>query len=150
VAEVILGDSAPHAVARAREAVLATLERLLPYVERHYLVIDSPHDGRPLWDFRSGGRKDVRREAFGATGGSAYAEPMQARWRVDPPVFHGLGGEAIRTPLAGSFAVGPSALPALGQEGELLAARSAARLVTRTDRRRERMRREMWNKIELG
>jgi hypothetical protein len=27
---------------------------------------------------------------------------------------------------------------------------SAARLVTRTDRRRERMRREMWNKIELG
>jgi len=45
--------------------------------------------------------------------------------------------------------VGPSALPALGQEGELLAAWSAARLVTRTDKRRERMRREMWNTIEL-
>jgi hypothetical protein len=41
-------------------------------------------------------------------------------------------------------------LPALGQEGELLAAWSAARLITRTDRRKEQMRREMWSKIELG
>jgi hypothetical protein len=46
--------------------------------------------------------------------------------------------------------VGPSALPALGQEGEVLAALGAARLITRTDRRKERMRREMWSKIELG
>jgi hypothetical protein len=31
-----------------------------------------------------------------------------------------------------------------------LAAWGAARMVTRTDKRRERMRREMWSKIELG
>ena len=81
---------------------------------------------------------------------SLGAEPMAARWRVDPPTFYGLGAEPIRTPLGGAFILGPSALPALGQEGELLAAWSAARLITRTDKRKERMRREMWSKIELG
>jgi hypothetical protein len=122
---------------------------LLPYIDRHYLVVDSPHDGRPLWDFRSGARKEVSRASLRATGGSLEPEPMGARWRVDPPAFHGLGGEPLRTPLGGAFVVGPSALPALGQEGELLAAWSVARLITRTDRQKERMRREMWSKIEL-
>jgi hypothetical protein len=150
VAEAMIVDGELPELEGAREAVLATLEQLLPYIEKHYLVIDSPHDGRPLWDFRSGERKEVRRAAVRATGGSIDSEQMAARWRVDPPSFHGLAGEPIRTPLAGALAVGPATLPALGQEGELLAALSAARLVTRTDRRRERMRREMWNKIELG
>lgn len=150
VAEAMIVEGEPPGADETREAVLATLERLLPFIERHYLVIDSPHDGRPLWDFRSGERKEVRRAALRTTGGSIDPEPMAARWRVDPPSFHRLAGEPIRTPLAGALAVGPATLPALGQEGELLAAWSAARLVTRTDRRRERMRREMWNKIELG
>jgi hypothetical protein len=75
---------------------------------------------------------------------------MTPRWHVDVPGFYGLGAEPIRTPLAGAFVVGPSALPTLGQEGELLAAWSAARLITRTDKRKERMRRDMWSKIELG
>ncbi len=142
------GDSLP--LERAREAVLEVIESLLPFIQRHYFVIDSPHDGRPLWDFRSGARKEVDRAALRASGGSLDAEPMTARWRIDPPTFYGLGAEPIRTPLAGAFILGPSALPALGQEGELLAAWSAARLITRTDRRKERMRREMWSKIELG
>ena len=142
------GDSLP--IERAREAVLEVIESLLPFIEKHYLIVDSPHDGRPLWDLRSGTRKEVDRAALRAGGGSLDAEPMAARWRVDPPTFYGLGAEPIRTPLGGAFILGPSALPALGQEGELLAAWSAARLITRTDRRKERMRREMWSKIELG
>jgi phytoene dehydrogenase-like protein len=150
VAEAIIVEGATLPVSEAREAVLATIELMLPFVERHYLVVDSPHDGRPLWDFRSGERKEIRRAALRTAGASIDPEPMSACWRVDPPSFHGLAGDPIRTPLGGAFAVGPSVLPALGQEGELLAAWSAARLVTRTDRRRERMRREMWNKIELG
>jgi hypothetical protein len=92
----------------------------------------------------------VDRGALRATGGLLDAEPMTARWHVEPASFHGLAAEPIRTPLAGAFVVGPSALPALGQEGELLAAWSAARLITRTDRRKERMRRDMWSKVELG
>jgi hypothetical protein len=85
-----------------------------------------------------------------ATGGSLDAEPMAACWNVQPSNFYGLAAEPIRTPLAGAFVVGPSALPALGQEGELLAAWSAARMITRTDRLKEQMRRDMWSKVELG
>jgi hypothetical protein len=150
VAEAALPEAASLPIARAREAVLETVESLLPYVERHYLIVDSPHDGRPLWDFRSGTRRDIGRASLRSTGGSLEPEPMAARWRVDPPTFHGVAGEPLRTPLEGAFVVGPSTLPMLGQEGELLAAWSAARLITRTDRRKERIRREMWRKIELG
>ncbi len=134
----------------AREAVLRTLEHFLPFVERHYLVVDSVHDGRPLWDYRSGVRREVDRPNLRASGGSIDAEPMVARWNVDPPSFHGLGGEPLRAPLGNACITGRTALPALGQEGELLAAWGAARIITRTDRRKERMRREMWSKVELG
>jgi phytoene dehydrogenase-like protein len=150
VAEAAIAEGTSLPVARAREAVLAAIESLLPYIERHYLMVDSPHDGRALWDFRAGKRAEIDRAGLRATGGSLEPEPMTARWHIDPHKFHGFGAEPLRTPLAGAFVVGPSTLPALGQEGELLAAWSAARLVTRTDRRRERVRREMWNKIELG
>ncbi len=150
VAEAAFPEGSPLPLAVAREAVLAAIESLIPFVERHYLVVDSPNDGRPLWDFRSGTRKDVDRAALRATGASLDAEPMATRWHVEPPGFYGLAAEPLRTPLAGAFVVGPSALPALGLEGELLAAWSAARMITRTDHKRERMRREMWSKIELG
>jgi hypothetical protein len=150
VAEAAFDAGSALPVTRAREAVLAAIESLLPFVERHYLIVDSPHDGRPLWDYRSGKRKDVGRAALRGTGGSLDAEPMAARWYIQPPSFHGLAAEPIRTPLGSAFVVGPSTLPALGQEGELLAAWSVARLITRTDKRKERMRREMWSKVELG
>jgi phytoene dehydrogenase-like protein len=150
IAEAACPDASSLPMDRAREVVLATIESFLPFIDRHYLIIDSPHDGRPLWDLRSGTRKEVDRAALRSSGGSLDAEAMSARWRVDAPGFHGLAAEPIRTPLGGAFILGPSALPALGQEGELLSAWSAARLITRTDRRKERMRREMWSKIELG
>ncbi len=150
VAEALLVEGASLPLSRAREAVLGAVEGVLPFVRRHLLVVDSPHDGRPLWDYRSGRRTEVDRGALRASGGSVDAEPMAARWHVDPPGFHGLGAEPIRAPLAGALVVGPSVLPALGQEGELLAAWGAARIVTRTDKRRERMRRHMWSKVELG
>jgi glycine/D-amino acid oxidase-like deaminating enzyme len=150
VAEATLAEGSPLSLSRAREAVLATVESLLPFIERHYLIVDSPNDGRPLWDFRSGARVEIDRAVLRGSGGSLDAEPMAARWRIEAPSFYGLAAEPIRTPLAGAFVVGPSVLPALGLEGELLAAWSAARLITRTDRRREKMRREMWSKIELA
>jgi hypothetical protein len=150
VAEALFHEATMPPLTRAREAVLETLESLLPFIERHYLVVDSPHDGLPLWDFRSGARRDVGRASVRAGGASLEPEPMPARWRIDPPRFYGMAAEPLRTPLEGAYVVGPSALPSLGQEGELLAAWSVARLITRTDRRKERMRREMWRKIELG
>ena len=56
----------------------------------------------------------------------------------------------MRVPLNRAFLAGATVMPALGQEGQLLAAWSAARIITRTDRGKERMRREMWSKVELS
>jgi hypothetical protein len=154
LAEALLGDASPHAtpldLGEAREGVLDTVEQFLPFVERHYILVDSPHDGRPLWDFRSGRRVQVDRAQLRGWGASLEPEPMIPRWRIEPRTLGGLAGEPIRMPLPGAFGVGRTTLPALGQEGELLAAWGAARLITRTDRRKEKMRREMWSKVELG
>ncbi|MEO6419971.1 MAG: phytoene dehydrogenase, partial [Polyangiaceae bacterium] len=149
IAEAIL-ESTALALPDARARVLGSVERFLPFIERHYLLVDSPHDGRPLWDLRSGKRKDVDRTRLRSGGGSLEAEPMIPLWEAEPAQLHGLAGEPLRTPLNGAFVVGRTTLPALGQEGELLAAWGAARMITRTDRRKEKMRREMWSKVELG
>jgi hypothetical protein len=119
-------------------------------VERHYVLVDSPHDALPLYDYSGGSRVLVDRALLRAGGGSPDPEPMIPQLAIEPTSLFGLGGEASRTPLGGAYVVGRSTLPALGQEGELLAAWGAARVITRTDRRKERMRRELWSKIELG
>lgn len=162
VAETILAEGA--SLSRAREEVLATLIEFLPFVEKHALVCDSPHDGRPLWDFRKATPGDpqvgpaswalraqsVDRARLRVTGGSLEPEPMVPRFTVTPSQLHGLAGEPIRTALGNVFVTGKSTLPALGQEGELLAAWGVARVITRTDRRKEKMLREMWSKVELS
>lgn len=162
VAETLLPDGA--SLDRAREDVLGAVLEYLPFVERHLLICDSPHDGRPLWDFRDAGGSETRvgnaplslkahlvdRARLRAFGGSLEAESMIPRFRVTPPQLRGLAGEPIRTSLANVFCTGKSTLPALGQEGELLAAWGVARVITRTDRRKEKMLREMWSKVELS
>jgi hypothetical protein len=132
----------------AREHLLASLSRELPFLARHLRVLDSPHDGRPVWIWDRGERREVERSRL--EGGSLAPEPMRAQWSVSPAGWLGLGGEPVRGPVERTLLVGPTVLPALGQEGELLAAWSAARLVTRSDRHRERVRRAMWSKVEIG
>jgi hypothetical protein len=163
VAEALLDTEKPD-VSRAREEILATLMDLLPFVERHLVLVDSAHDGRPLWDFRNPNAADVTvgdkslglkaqavdRPRLRSSGGSLEPEPMVPRFSVVRPALEGLAGEAIRTPLGNVFVTGKSVLPALGQEGELLAAWGVARVITRTDRRKEKMLREMWSKVELS
>jgi phytoene dehydrogenase-like protein len=150
----------PH----AREDMLGTVMDFLPFIEKHLVLVDCPHDGRPLWDFRSvtGGDTRIGDKSWGlrarmvdrarlrVTGGSLEPEPMVPRFRVTPPQLEGLAGEPIRTALGNVFVTGRSVLPALGQEGELLAAWGVARVITRTDRRKEKMLREMWSKVELS
>lgn len=162
VAEAIFDAGA--SLERAREAVLETVCAHLPFVERHLLVVDSPHDGRPLWDFRNAGPRDrevaapvvgrraelVDRVRLRAFGGSVDAEPMVPRFRSHDLELAGLAGEPLRTSLGNVFVTGRSTLPALGQEGELLSAWGVARIITRTDRRKEKMLREMWSKVELS
>jgi hypothetical protein len=162
VAEAILpepGEAAPgvtsmpwpggRADLRARQAVLATLRDHFPFLDAHALVIDSPHDGGALVDARGGAAREIDRATFRATGASLEAEPAEPLYRPWSDGFAGICGESVRSPLERLLAVGPTVVPALGLEGELMAAWGAARIVTKSDRRRERMRREMWSKIEL-
>jgi hypothetical protein len=88
----------------------------------------------------------VERVHVPQTGSSG--ETMQKLWTIEPRGFLDLAGEPVRGPIPGTYLVGSTVLPALGQEGELLAAWSAARLITRSDKNRQKMRRQMWSKIE--
>jgi phytoene dehydrogenase-like protein len=133
----------------AREQLLEALRAPFPFIDRHIVALDSPNDGRPLWSFE-GGSAPREIERINLQGASSTAEPMAVQWRIDGGSYLALSGEPVRGPIGRTLLVGPTVLPALGQEGELLAAWSAARLVTRADGQRERMRRAMWNKVELG
>jgi phytoene dehydrogenase-like protein len=154
VAEMLIEETSPReideALETARARVMTTLESFFPFYERHVVVADSPHDGLPVWDQRTGSRVHVDRSLLTRAGVSASAEPMQPLYAIEPASLSGLAGEMLRAPLGNAFVVGRSAMPSLGQEGELLAAWSVARIITRTDGKKERMRREMWSKIELG
>lgn len=134
---------------RARERVLATVRAHFPFLDGHLLVVDSPHDGGPILDGREGGMRAVPRTEVRSTGGSRDAEPAEPLYSLPRDAFAGLCGESVRTGLEGLLTVAPSVMPTLGPEGELVAAWGAARLVTKTDPKRERMRRELWSKIEL-
>lgn len=146
VAEALLPARGALTLLEARDAVLSTLGEQLPFLARALSLVDSTHDGLPLWDFRSGARREVERAHL--DGASAAAEPMERLWTVEPSGYLELAGEPVRGPVPGTYLVGKTVLPGLGQEGELIAAASAARVITGKDRRRQRMRRQMWSKIE--
>jgi phytoene dehydrogenase-like protein len=148
VAEMLLHDRGPPDLGEARQAVLDVLLDELPFLERHLVVVDSVHDGLPVWVYEGQRRRSVDRAAL--KGAALGTEPMVRKLEVDPPGYLGVGGEPIRGPVSRSLLVGRSVLPGLGQEGQLLASWGAARLVTRSDRQKERMRRDMWSRIELG
>lgn len=147
-AETLLPRRGPLTLLEAREAVLATLTSQFPFLERHLVVVDSPHDGLPLYDYSRGSRREIDR--IHVTEAGPGAEPMAWSWSVEPPGYLDLGGEPVRGPVPNTYLVGRTVMPGLGQEGELLAAWSAARIITRRDRRRQKMRRQMWSKIETG
>lgn len=153
VLETLLPAHGSLALLDVREAILKTVARYLPFVERHILALDSTHDGRPL-RYRGAGDaaespplREMDRVHLKETWGTA--EPMQPRFR---PVegYLGLSAEPLRGPVPGTFLVGPSVLPSLGQEGEMLAAQSVVRILTKKDRQRQKLRKRLWTKIETS
>lgn len=148
VAEALIPKRGTPSLLEARESILSTVYDELPFLSEHVVLVDSPHDGLPLYDHTTGVRREIDR--IHVTETSPGAEPMRWLWAADPPGFLGLAGEPVRGPIPGTYLVGSTVLPALGQEGQLLAALSAARIITRGHGTRQRMRREMWTKIETG
>lgn len=148
VAEILMPTPGTLAISEARGVMLDILRTHLPFLDRHLVVADSTHDGLPVWVWRDGKRTNVdRMETRNTLRGP---EPMVPLLSVEPPGSMGLAGEPVRGPIDRTFLVGRSVLPSLGQEGEILAACSVAKLITKSDRRRARMRRDMWSRIEFG
>ncbi|HTJ80282.1 MAG TPA: phytoene dehydrogenase [Polyangiaceae bacterium] len=145
VAELLLPDHGALPLTDARAFVLRAVLEELPFLDRHLVVVDSPHDGLPVWCFAPH-RRDLDRASFGLPA----QEPMLRQLEVDPPGYLGLAGEPVRGPIEKTLLLGRSVLPGLGQEGELLAAWAAAKLVTKSDRRKAMMRRDMWTRMEFG
>lgn len=126
-----------------RERLLGSLGELVPFLGKHVLLVDSPHDGRPPQDMVHGSEPEP-------------TEPWSRGPRTMRPVYgypvtSGLGVCAlpVRTPIKRLLLCNDQVVPGLGQEGELLAAWSAARVVTRSDRKKELMRRGRWTKAEI-
>lgn len=132
-----LVDAGDAALRRVRPRVVAALGRVVPFLDRHALRVESPHDGlAPEGPAVEG---DAR---------PAPAEPMEALEEFTAPGFLGLCGHPLRGDVERLLLPGRQAVPALGAEGELLAALSAARIVTRSDPSKERLRVELWSRVE--
>jgi phytoene dehydrogenase-like protein len=147
-AEILLPLRGPLTLLEAREAILATLREHLPFYERHLVAVDSAHDGLPLWLYEQGTRKEIDRVHLRES--LPQGEPMSFQWTIEPRGYLEVGGEPLRGPVAGTYLVGSSVLPGLGQEGELLAAFSVAKIVAKTYGGHQRMRQRMWSRIETS
>jgi phytoene dehydrogenase-like protein len=148
VAELLIPLQGTLRLRDARQLVLTVLRFHFPFLDEHLLLVDSTHDGLPAHEYTQGQRRDIDRAELPEC--STRAETMDRRWAVRPPGLLDIAGEPLRGPIAGSYLVGKTVLPGLGQEGELLAAWSVARLLTKKDSTRQRRRRQMWTKIETG
>jgi hypothetical protein len=136
-------EDGSHHLATARERVLAAVAPLVPFVGRHVLLVDSPHDGRDAQDV-------VGQRLL----------PSDAPWDRGPatmPVIYGypaktalgLGGLPVRTPIKRLLLCNEQNVPGLGMEGLFLAAWSTARAIQKADRKKEWMRRGRFSKVEM-
>ncbi|MDH5493485.1 MAG: hypothetical protein OEY14_16140, partial [Myxococcales bacterium] len=126
-----------------RERVLDSLGELMPFLTRHLHLLDSPHDGRPPRDVREGVDLGI---AEPWTRGPAMMQAIHAH-----PVRGALGVCAmpVRMPIRRLLLCGRQVVPGLGMEGRLLAAWSAARIVTKADPRKEWMRGSLWSRLDI-
>lgn len=126
----------------AREHILASLGELLPFLAESVVLVDSPHDGRAPTDAEG---KEIEVDEPWARG----PRTMRAIHGYPVPGTLGIAGLPQKTPVKRFLVCSEQVLPGLGEEGELLTAWSAARTVTRADKRKERMRRGLWTKAEI-
>ena len=136
-------EEVPGYVQSMRERVLDSLRTLAPFLDRHLVFVDSPHDGREPHDIASN-----------------RVLPAPEPWLRGPhtmealfgyPVRGALGicGLPVRTPVRRLLLCNNQIVPGLGAEGAFVTAASVARVVARKDRRKEWMRRGLWTKVEI-
>jgi len=128
---------------RMREKVVASLGELMPFLGEHIELIDSPHDGR--------GAQHLEDRMSLTSPEPWHRGPSTMRAVHGFPVSSGLGVCAVpvRSPIKQLLMCNDQVVPGLGLEGLFLAAWSSARLVSRSDNKRDWMRRGRWGKLEI-
>jgi hypothetical protein len=133
----------PAASASAGSGYLAVLRalmkdhlgRIMPFFDRHLLVLASPHDGLPP-ELGDGKRSPAADEPVPAT-------PMTPAMTCLSPRMMGVGGIPHATGIKNVYLASGENLPGLGIEGDLISAWGAARLIAGPQGRRESTRREI-------
>jgi phytoene dehydrogenase-like protein len=124
--EALAEDARPESLRTLRTAVRQQLDRLLPFVGHHLLLVHSPHDG-------------IAPEGVdGERGQAPPPVPMEPIWAMpkdDRPL--GFCGLPHSTGIKHLHLASRQVLPGLGVEGELAAGWAAARLVLQTERKRD-------------
>ena len=121
-AEALTSDPAPGALAVLRKRVRRHLAELLPFIDRHVLLVHSPHDGIPP----EGVAKD---EPFAT-------RAMEPLWPIAAPLL-GFCGLPYDSGMKGLLLGSRQALPGLGIEGEIEAAARLAKLAGGGIKKRE-------------
>lgn len=125
-----------------RERMIDALDELSPFLRSQLLLVDSPHDGRPIQDLEQG------IESTPADSHLRGPDTMRHVYTFPSPRLHGSAALTVRTPIKRLLLCNDQVIGGLGLEGSFLTAWSAARVVTRA-LRRGFMNRGRWTKVEL-
>jgi phytoene dehydrogenase-like protein len=131
----------PNFMQGVRGECLAALHELLPFLEQHLVLVDSPHDGKPpVGEYTKLSPAQLMHRGPN-TMPTVYSYPVVSNM--------GLCALPIRTPIKRLLLCNAQIVPGLGSEGQLMAACSTARVITWADRGRSWMRRRLWSKVEM-
>lgn len=146
---------------KRRQALVEHLGHLLPYLSEGLVAVHSPHDGLAPDLLRADealaaeiARLPATRPAALDNAFAVYPRsPVNAEAALPgaplvsrDPEFELLPGTTFATPLRDLLLAGPDAFPALGQEGELLAAWLAAEAIRSQDKSKARLRARSWTR----
>ncbi len=131
-------------ILRVRANLMHALRDLLPFLDEHRVLVDSPHDG-------------LLPESKAALSGSLDSTALMRRGPATMPAVYsypvlstlGVCALPIRTPVSRLLLCNSQVVPGLGSEGALVAASSTARVVSWADRGKAWMRRRLWTKVEI-
>lgn len=139
---VASGEAQSEQLARQRETVLEQLMQVSPFLGPHIRFIDSPHDGRGMYD------ASKKCEQPSPDAWSRGPETMSTVYAFSRTRLHGTCALPVRTQIKRLLLCSDQVIPGLGLEGAFITAWSASRAVARA-LKRDWMNRRRWTKVEL-